>query len=132
MKTISNKKYEKARKTVEGILQEYSFKEIKDKRNEYQRTHDEELRKSLKKFNSLYKQLNNNKTTIKQYERQQNLIPDDSDENEDEQNPQLRNPSQRNPQRQHPQDPPQQQPNGNENEVESEENPPRRNPPPPH
>ena len=65
--TISIRKYKRAVKVIDDILQEYSFKFIKLKRNEYQRKKDP----SLKHFNSIYIKFTRNNKIIQEYKTQQ-------------------------------------------------------------
>ena len=68
---ITIRKYKKAKKVIDYILQENTFEVIKEKRSEYRRT----KAPSLKEFDQLYKRYYTNIKTIQNYERENPCIP---------------------------------------------------------
>ena len=71
MPVITFRKYEKAKKVIESILQENTFELINQKRSEYRMT----KAPSLKKYNALYIKYNRNTKIIQNYKRVNPCIP---------------------------------------------------------
>ena len=71
MPVITIRKYKKAKKVIDYILQENTLEVIKNKRSEYRRT----KAPSLKQFHKLYNRYNVNIRIIQNYERENPCIP---------------------------------------------------------